>query len=210
MFITIERSTTTTSLLGIIACFCTPAFGDFIQYGQADREAWFEDLPNARAITFQEHPFEYPTVLLDTEFYEESHGVVFSTSSPAGPLQVTQSSNWQLDGHGLTLGASPAGSLILNFTEPMIAFAGAFNGYNTGYEVYSKGLLIESGNWSLGPGFANNFRGFVSDTPFDQVRLTGHGLSLLVDDFYFAAIPSPAGVAVLVLAGAVGGRRRRL
>jgi len=207
MFITIKRSTTTTSLLGIIACFCTSAFGDFMHYGQADREAWFEDLPDARTITFQEHPLEYPTVLLDTKFYEESHGVVFSSLySPV--MQVSQSSNWQLDGHGLSV-AGTLGSLILNFTEPMLAFAGDFNGNLVGYQVYSKGSLIGSGEWSLGPGFVNNFRGFVSDTPFDQVRLTGHRSTLLVDDFHFAAIPAPASFAMLLLFGARSGRRRR-
>jgi len=210
MFITTRRSTATALLPGIIAFFCTPAFGDFIYYGQADRDAWFEDLPDARAITFQEHPFEYPTVLLDTAFYEESHGVVFSMSGPGGPLQLTQDLNWQLDGHGLTMNQSSSTppSLFLNFTEPMIAFAGAFNGSNIGYEVYSKGLLIESGSWSFF-GWQNNFRGFVSDAPFDQVRLTGHG-GLAVDDFYFAAIPAPASLAMLVLIGARGGRRRPL
>ena len=206
MCITTNRFLITFMFVGSLACLCASVSADVIHYGQADRDAWFSELPTAQAITFQEHPQEFPTVTLDRKFYEESHGVVFSDLTGAGVLQVEQGSGWQLDGVGLSV-AGPLGSLILSFSEPMTAFAGAFNGVLIGYEIYSKGLMIESGEWQLFQ-WENNFRGFISDTPFDQVRLTGHSSTLLADDFYFAAVPAPA-AWVLVVAGGLSGMRRR-
>jgi hypothetical protein len=56
------------------------------------------------------------------------------------------------------------------------------------------------------------FSGFVSDTPFNAIRIKNEGSSLTVVDnlLYSTIIPGPSGVALLGVASLLGaGRRRR-
>ena len=186
----------------LISLFATmPLFGGIVEFGPAERDAWFDMLPQSQTITFEGPPIGE----LDRHFYEDSHGVVFSSLYNVS-MQVDPGPWWLLDGHGLSV-YGPFGSMVLEFENPMTAFAGDFNGVQISYEAFNGDELIGTGIWGLsGPA---DFRGFVSDTPFDRLHIRGHSSVSSVDDLHFAAVPAPAAWVLVVVAGLSRVRRRR-
>jgi hypothetical protein len=192
-------------VLGAVSMFMINriASADVISYPQGARDAWFEDagsIGTVETMTFTEHPIG----LLTTQ-YQDSHGLVFSGNSV--PHIHLSNLSFPNDGAGMLASTQGAVSVWLDFDRPMLAFAADFPG---GFfvELFDDQGMI--GSFTFGGSGSGNFRGLISTVPFRSLRLFDPDGAFGIDDLHFVAqvIPAPGAVVVL-MAGAVFGRRRR-
>lgn len=190
--------------LGAVALTCVSSTSDaaFVMFG-GDGAGWFDAVPKHSTITFTEFPHNTPI----TNQYADL-GVHF-TDTDGNWTIATAPGTYPQDGMGLN------GNILieLTFDQPMWAFASHFPGIAYFHFFSGEQLLFSSPLFGSGVGI---FAGFTSEVPFDRVQI--HGLppnpfgvpdKVFIDNFYFAAIPSPAGLAVMMLAGLSTTRRRR-
>jgi len=135
---------------------------------------------------------------------------VLFTDTDGNWIIGTASGTYPQDGWGLNGNAI----VELTFDTPMWAFGSHFPGVAF-FDFFSGDDLLFSSPLMGGSG-VNFFAGFTSAIPFDRVQIYGmppdpfgNPDKVFFDSFYFSAVPSPAGLAVLALAGLCGTRRRR-
>jgi hypothetical protein len=187
-----------------VACITCSSHAGFVVY-EGDGSAWFEAVPIHSTITFSEFPHN---TKIDDEY--ASLGVMFTDTDGNWILGTGGPNSFIQDGMGLNGNAL----VELSFDGPMSAFAASFPGVAK-FAFYSgQELLFTSSYFGLEP--VGNFAGFATDTWFDRIQITGfppdpfgNPDKVFFDSFHFASVPSPAGVVVLALAAACGGRRRR-
>lgn len=147
----------------------------------------------------------FPEWTVITDQYGEL-GALFTGPAPNLIHHSTQSysqDEWGLDANGV---------LEVTFLEPVHAVAGHGPG-KWKYKLYLADSLVGETSFYLGgPG---DFAGAISDVAFDRVRFEPAQFNgiMFMDNVYFATIPAPAGL-VVVLCGPVGlmrgGQRRRV
>lgn len=106
-------------------------------------------------------------------------------------------SNWNLDS-----------DMWFEFSEPIHTFAARMGNSGFDWWLYNGDELVH-----FIPEWVTDFRGFISDEPFDRVQVKpgGSGSLVSMDDILFQTIiPAPGALPVLIGVGlATGGRRRR-
>ncbi|MFK7961718.1 MAG: hypothetical protein AB8G96_14475 [Phycisphaerales bacterium] len=169
---------------------------DFVAY--SDFDEWVAEIGgDFSTIGFDE--FDEPQTFI-TDQYEEL-GVLFDEEQFVATLG---SSSFQDGWGGRTLVFQ--NSLRVNLTEPMKSF-GFLAPATALVRFFFEGELL----WNF-PASGDMRWGFTSDQYFDEVHIgTGGGGTNATDDIYLPPIPGPAGLALLLVAGARGicGRRRR-
>ncbi|MCA9285919.1 MAG: hypothetical protein KDA22_11920 [Phycisphaerales bacterium] len=189
--------------LGAIACLASAVNAGFVVYDEDD-SGWFGAVQSYSTITFAEFPHN---TQIDDEY--ASLGVLF-TDTDGNWIIGTAPATYPQDGMGLNGNAL----VELTFDQPMWAFASYFPG-GAFFDFFAADQLLHSSPLMGGSG-VGFFAGFTTDVAFDRIQI--HGLppdpfgnpdKVFFDSFYFAAVPSPAGLAVLALPGLRGTRRRR-
>lgn len=162
-----------------------------------------------------------PTTSFD--FNGTADGSFDGASYDVGPFTLTGDATagfggmQVVGGHvdGNVCGAATCGSAFgyaIDFAEPVTAFAATFFGANT-----NSGLTFTVDGVSFaGPVFNYSFWGFVSDTAFSRIIVSGENELHQFDDVRFAAaaaVPEPATWAMMIGGVALAGgslRRRRV
>ena len=146
--------------------------------------------------------------------------IVVSGITSTSVSQTTQVSTALFgSGNSLQWSTNPAGSTTLTFLTPITAFAADFFDVGTVGATTLTAALNNGDNAVLFSGFTGGggnqqFRGFISTTPFTSITFTNTagGDFVEIDNVRFGAatVPEPATMAVfgLMAVGAFGVRRR--
>jgi hypothetical protein len=201
--------------IGLVAALATTAVADLTVY--TDRAAWEAALSapivteNFNAIT--------PQVIGDGDTLDTGLVQLYRDGSPNGgdgALEIEPGSNFgNFDGttflSGET-GAAPHEIVDVQFNSLRVIAFGAdwvspFSGDGIGLEVGSELILLDSIS-----GFGSGFVGFISDSDvYDTISIVGNPDDVTFQELWSAdnfsyAVPEPASLMLLVLAGLI--RRR--
>lgn len=94
----------------------------------------------------------------------------------------------------------------IDFDAPIIGFGADYSSVNSG-----SGIEFDIGGGIFdGPTASNGFFGFISDTAFSSITVSGGNEVHQFDDVTFGAVPEPATWAFMIFGfGAIGGALRR-
>ncbi len=150
-----------------------------------------------------------PCTTLDFVFPEPQYlstqyaslGAIF----PEGNEVAYQANAFQQDGWGcMNYDQEPGGGIDITFLSPQYAIGAWFPGKLRVDLFWQDQLIYASPDLDTFP-LTYSFGGVLSTQPFDRVTL--HYFTLcFVDDVLF--VPAPGAMGLVVLAAAVGGRRR--
>jgi len=166
--------------------------------------SWSSESEAVTTITFGELPiFSHVT----TQYADL--GVLF-TSVPPNKTSGFDTVVFPEDGYGLK--GYPM--IELSLLSPALGIAAHFPGFIR-FQLFQGDTLLYASPLVGASGYGH-FKGYVSDIPFDRVKLLGIPSDpndiIAVDNLYFSFAPVPAPAAMLVLLGLMtsgGGRRRR-
>ena len=104
-------------------------------------------------------------------------------------------------------GINPQGYLEVKFLSPMNAVGGHYPGVNR-IQFFLGDVFLGQTPYLGGSG--PYFGGVTSDLSFDRVRFISivHGGIAFMDNLYFSAVPGPGPLAILLVGGMLGRRRR--
>jgi len=163
-------------------------------------EEWVANAGNTTAMNFVDTGLPSGTFLTD-QFVES--GIAFREDDwvQLANADVGVPDQWFIQNFNADF------NMWIDFTEPITAVAVDTIQSAQSYQLWLGDELVADL-----PQTVLTFNGFVSEEPFDAIRIRNEASQQLIVDnlFYSTIIPGPSGVAVLGVASLIGcGRRRR-
>lgn len=166
---------------------------------------------DVRVIDFETLPDGNPSqsgVLITPEFNYTAQGVEFAAQAPRLVISGNAESGFNLRA-GPLLSSDPTRNwIIADILEPAIAVGVTYPGTAILAIHGTQGEFL--GSWIFG-GSGDRFLGVVSDIPISMSTIDRGGNSKTIHEFYYAPVPEPASVLLLLAGGAyfcLRGRRK--
>ncbi len=186
--------------IGIAVGLCSHAGADITKYGNDDRDAWFNDVGGASAVTTIGFS-DFGDDVFITDQYEHL-GVTFTDGNDL--TSGFAPSSWPQDGWGL----DGNGDIDVTFETP-ITFVAVDHPGTMRFELFFEGQLV--GDEFFVVNGSGNFSGIISTVLFDSVVISDLADGqVFIDDLHFNRVPGPSGLVLLTGVLFMRSRIRRL
>jgi len=185
----------------MITCVALPsiASADVTTYGTY--EEWIENAGDVQEMTFAETELSSGTFLTDQLAhtgitFREDDWVQLANGDYSGVRD-----DWIIQNFNADV------TMWIDFTAPITSVAVDTPQGSHSYQLRLGDTLVADLPWTV-----FTFSGFVSDQPFDAIRIKRNagGQQIAVDNLlYSTIIPGPSGLTMIGIASLLGARRRR-